>query len=181
AWPDVRDAEELHDALQSLVAVPEITLPSDRTQGDRLRTAVGESIARWQAFEALLSQGRAGRVWVGNASYWVAAERAKTFVQLFPEARWEKAIAEVEQAIPSRADALLALVGGWTEHAGPVRAQTLADLLGLPRAEVDKTLLRLEAAGAVLRGQFTDPSSREVEWCERRLLARIHRQTLGRL
>src|SRR6202035_3825415 len=47
--------------------------------------------------------------------------------------------------------------------------------------DVDKTFLRLEASGAILRGHFTDGSSQETEWCERRLLARIHRLTLGTL
>ena len=39
---------------------------------------------------------------------------------------------------------------------------------------------RLEADGVVLRGRFT-PGVDGEEWCERRLLARIHRATLGRL
>jgi ATP-dependent Lhr-like helicase len=46
---------------------------------------------------------------------------------------------------------------------------------------VDKALLRLEASGVVLRGQFSDRASRQTEWCERGLLARIHRLTLGQL
>ena len=41
--------------------------------------------------------------------------------------------------------------------------------------------MRLEASGAVLRGKFTDPATPETEWCDRRLLARIHRLTLGKL
>jgi ATP-dependent Lhr-like helicase len=57
----------------------------------------------------------------------------------------------------------------------------LSDFLGLAVNDVDKTFLRLEASGAILRGRFTDGSSRETEWCERRLLARIHRMTLGTL
>jgi ATP-dependent Lhr-like helicase len=53
--------------------------------------------------------------------------------------------------------------------------------LGLAVADVEKTFLRLEAAGSVLRGQFTDSANGETEWCDRRLLARIHRLTLGTL
>ncbi len=48
--------------------------------------------------------------------------------------------------------------------------------------EIDQRLLRLEANGSILRGQFTDsPACRQTEWCDRRLLARIHRLTVGEL
>ena len=46
---------------------------------------------------------------------------------------------------------------------------------------MEKTFLRLEASGVVLRGKFTDPKTEETEWCERRLLARIHRLTVATL
>jgi ATP-dependent Lhr-like helicase len=72
-------------------------------------------------------------------------------------------------------------VTGWIGHAGPLTARSLAEALGLPQADVEAALLKIEARGAVLRGKFTDSSSAETEWCERRLLARIHRLTLGRL
>ncbi|MGA9811327.1 MAG: hypothetical protein WBQ64_01040, partial [Terriglobales bacterium] len=63
-------------------------------------------------------------------------------------------------------------------------------MLGIPASEIDKALLRMEASGAVLRGQFTAaaagagapaPHRHELEWCERRLLARIHRLTVATL
>src|SRR4029077_18172303 len=54
-------------------------------------------------------------------------------------------------------------------------------ILGLTVAEVDQALLRLEATGAILRSKFTDFAAGEIEWCERRLLARIHSLTLGSL
>ena len=57
---------------------------------------------------------------------------------------------------------------------------TPPELLGLAVADVEKTLLRLESSGAILRGQFTQAEG-ETEWCERRILARIHRLTIGRL
>jgi ATP-dependent Lhr-like helicase len=73
------------------------------------------------------------------------------------------------------------MIAGWMTHSGPITATTLASVLGLPASEVDKSLLRLEASGAILRGSFTDSATHELEWCERRLLARIHRLTLGQL
>jgi ATP-dependent Lhr-like helicase len=69
------------------------------------------------------------------------------------------------------------LVRGWTSHLGPTSSEELARTLCVPQRDVEQALLRLEAEGAVLRGQFTGAAG--TEWCERRLLARIHRLTLG--
>jgi ATP-dependent Lhr-like helicase len=66
-------------------------------------------------------------------------------------------------------------------HVGPITAAALSDFLGFAVSDVDKTFLRMEAAGSILRGRFTDGLSQETEWCERRLLARIHKMTLGTL
>jgi ATP-dependent Lhr-like helicase len=73
------------------------------------------------------------------------------------------------------------MITGWVQHSGPLRASLLARQLELAPGEVEQVLLRLEAAGSVLRGKFTDSAAGETEWCERRLLARIHRLTLGAL
>jgi len=73
------------------------------------------------------------------------------------------------------------MITGWMAHAGPTTAGELAEVLGVPLPEIDKALLRLEAGGSVLRGQFTNAARREKEWCERRLLARIHRLTIGEM
>jgi ATP-dependent Lhr-like helicase len=76
-------------------------------------------------------------------------------------------------------------------HLGPTNAGDLGQMLGVPPADVNRTLLRMEASGAILRGSFTDRGSlrgpavadgpRETEWCDRRLLARIHRLTVASL
>ncbi len=88
---------------------------------------------------------------------------------------------EVGNAAASVEDALFALVTGWLAHSGPITAAQLHDAEGIATAEIDKALLRLEASGAILRGKFTDPKMQETEWCDRRLLARIHRLTVGTL
>ncbi len=178
AWPDVRDADELHDALHTLIALPVLGCPH-------------ASIVEWSThFDKLLQQGRAAVAASDGRRYWVAAERAKTFSSIFPGAGFEEPPAPVEITTPSRDEALLALVTGWMMHLGPSTASQLADLLGLPSAEIEKTLLRIEATGAILRGNFTGGNSRagapaphgtEIEWCERRLLARIHRATVATL
>jgi ATP-dependent Lhr-like helicase len=140
----------------------------------------------------LLEQGRAARAEHAGTTYWVATERAKTFLLLFPESSFDRPVSDVQANLPSRDDAVLALLTGWMSHLGPATASQLGELLGLPASEIEKALLRMEASGAVLRGQFTDKASRpspapspgleaEHEWCERRLLARIHRLTVATL
>jgi len=190
AWPDVRDPDELHDVLHTLIAVP-----TDRVGTDALVRPAEQSYAdnrrnnRWEDyFRRLLDHCRAMTAFVADRRYWVAAERAQTFSLLFPDASFDRAIVEIESAVPSRDDALLALVTGWMTHLGPTTARQLGSLLGLPISEIEQALLRMEASGSILRGKFTDQGPRtgvsalhEIEWCERRLLARIHRLTVATL
>jgi len=49
-----------------------------------------------------------------------------------------------------------------------------------PGEDVATIFIALETQGRILRGRFT-PGAPEIEWCDRRLLARIHRYTLSRL
>ena len=79
-------------------------------------------------------------------------------------------------------EATQAIVQGWMEALGPTTAEGLADRVGLAAGSVNMALAVLEGGGVVLRGRFTvERDADVVEWCERRLLARIHRLTLGRL
>jgi ATP-dependent Lhr-like helicase len=182
AVPDVRDADELHDTLLTLVALPE-PVPFDASDMSQHPEGWRASIAIWENyFPELVSARRASRALIGSRSYWVATERADWFTVLFPGTSFEAAPPELSTPhAHSREDALLAYVTGWMSHLGPVTAFSLGALLGIDAAEIDKTLLRLEANGSILRGQFTGTSGAEIEWCDRRLLARIHRLTLGRL
>ncbi len=181
AWPDVRDAEELHDALLSLIALP--VPATDAVQSTKsLQTKLQESAPQWAShFEELAAERRAGRAQYKGATYWVVAERADAFRQIFPSAIFDIPLPELPSVDTSQEDAQLAMVTGWTTHSGPVSVSQLAGVLGIPASDVDRALLRLETSGVILRGKFTNPASNEMEWCERRLLARIHRLTLGRL
>jgi ATP-dependent helicase Lhr and Lhr-like helicase len=233
AWPDVRDADELHDVLHTLVALPEEAVSIQRSVFSQQSAMDGMKSSlhaeHWgYYFELLMNQGRAGIAAVNGRRYWVAAERARSFAALFPRAEFAQILADVDAAAISREDALLTLVTGWMSHIGPTTAWQLGDLLGIPAADIEKSLLRMEASGTVLRGKFTDaaaqashvrpqeldtPAERalslpkgepapqnpvklrsiwpdqrsgatqpdETEWCERRLLARIHRLTVGML
>src|ERR1700719_1973324 len=186
AWPDVRDADELHDVLHTLIAVPE----DCRALLDW--TAEGgcpHVTQEWAGYFArLVQEHRAASALSNGRQYWVAAERAQEFSFLFPDASFDQPVFKIEGALPSRDDAVLALVTGWMTDLGPVTAEQLGSLLGLPVSEIEKALLRMEASGSILRGKFTDQRLRagavaphETEWCERRLLARIHRLTVATL
>jgi len=210
AWPDVRDADELHDALHTLVALRENSSPFPV-----LGSRESLSPAEWEGFFQRLVAGRRAFVAEDDGKrYWVAAERAALFAAMHPGASRVEANDVVglrpEQAggetpALSLADAVLAAVQGWMAHLGPTTASEVGGLLGVPAPEIEKALLRIEASGAILRGKFRPatgfvsehrfrdavnstppmPPSRaepaETEWCERRLLARIHRLTVATL
>jgi ATP-dependent Lhr-like helicase len=77
---------------------------------------------------------------------------------------------------------MTALVQGWMECSGPTTCRALADRLGLAERDVHGALLQLETESQVLRGHFSgEATALELEWCDRRLLARMHRMTIGRL
>jgi ATP-dependent Lhr-like helicase len=194
AWPDVRDADELHDVLHTLVALPEGLGRAGTAESVALQES--RSLPVWRVFfDKLVDEGRAGTASLDGRCFWVAAERARSFVAIFPAAVFEQTLADVESASVSRDDALLTLVTGWMSHVGPATASQLEEILGLTASDIEKALLRMEASGTVLRGNFTGaagkrtgvstpheaPHELEMEWCERRLLARIHRLTVGML
>ncbi len=177
AWPDVRNADELHDALLTLVAMPEATpaqSPGRPTYGG--------------FFAELLRDRRVSRESHDGRTWWVAAERAQAFAAIVMEAGSLEAGSSVPASEPARSDAVLRLVRGWMQHSGPVTSAELAARLPVSVEDIDQALLRLEAEGAVLRGRFRGgagpelgPAYVRIEWCDRRLLARIHQLTLGRL
>ncbi len=97
-------------------------------------------------------------------------------------AHWPALLAELGQRVLEKGNAWFALerkdddpveiLASRMEVLGPVTAHEL----DIPEAET--ALLALEGQGRVLRGKF---SSTELQWCDRRLLARIHRYTLNKL
>ncbi|HUE10795.1 MAG TPA: DEAD/DEAH box helicase, partial [Steroidobacteraceae bacterium] len=151
AWPDAATPDELHDALLWLTFLTE----EERT-----------SNPAWpKLMDELVAQGRAaGMDGAGDRLLWVATERRALF----------------EPTLPSSDLSLTEIVRGRLEGLGPVTARAVADSLGVSAASVDTALAALQAEGFALRGHFT-PGAAEEEWCERRLLARIHRYTVKRL
>jgi ATP-dependent Lhr-like helicase len=165
AWPQVRDADEMHEALTLLgfVTVAEV----DANSG-------------WQ--ERLQSLSKAQRA-TRLGDVWTTAEQLPLWQALHPAASMQSPIAAPAEyaAQPwTREDALLELVRHRLGGLGPVTANTLAASLAVEAGEVDQALLRLQSEGYVMQGRFTTDAS-DTEWCERHLLARIHRYTIGRL
>ncbi len=165
--PDPRDADELHDAI-----VTAGFLTGEETQ----------TLPR-PFFEALACAGRATRGNVAGGTLWVAAERLPEFLAVHPACRLDPEIAApgaraARAVVAPRGDR-----GAAPRTVGDRRAadaRTLAESLAVSEADANAALLELEAQGVVLRGCFTAGAA-AIEWCDRRLLARIHRYTLNRL
>lgn len=163
AQPTVRNADELHDLLLSLVALP---------------AADGAAWLVW--LEELLGDGRAARVLLPEGEMWVAVERLAAARALWPAAAVQPEI-ELPPALARDIDAIDArkqAVRGHVEISGPTTVPVLAARLCQPESAVAAALEALEGEGAVLRGRFVQEANAE-QWCDRRLLARIHRLTLA--
>ena len=175
AWPLVRDADELHDALLTLGMLPEGDI------GRGAEPIESDLWARW--LESLVEEGRVtkarhGEGWVA----WVAVECVPLVSAAFPDVRFEPLPPLIPRngQPPSADEAELSLVRRRVECIGPFTAAELAQALGMRRGAVDIALANMEATGGVLSGRFT-PGRDQEEFCDRRILARIHRDTIGRL
>ncbi|HKR65260.1 MAG TPA: ATP-dependent DNA helicase, partial [Thermoanaerobaculia bacterium] len=156
--PDPRDADELHDALLTAGFL---------TDDDAVEIAPA-------LFDALASARRATHV----RDLWIAAERLPELAAIHPALHFDIAApASRASRLWSREDAIVELLRGRLSITGPVTASELASSLDIDERDADAALLKLESEGVVLRGYFSAAS----QWCDRRLLARIHRYTLNRL
>jgi ATP-dependent Lhr-like helicase len=175
-WPDIRDEHELHDLLCALVVVPVEVLSWNAGCRDwdvflaRLERAERATIAR--------SQGRA---------HFVAAERAEWLMTLWPGVEFPVEMLKTPGEVPENSDIVKTTLQGWLQILGPVTSAGIAERLGLDANEVWKQMVRLESTGTILRGVFEGQPGQqsvpdvEIEWCERRILQRIHRRTLSAL
>ncbi|MEQ1679922.1 MAG: DEAD/DEAH box helicase [Nitrospira sp.] len=169
SWPVVRDADEMHDALLTLVWVPE-PIPADWSM--HLPALIESGRAVSLAFHA-------SRFTSHQVKGWVATENCERVRQLLTVGE------------DSTCDAV---VLGWMESIGPTTTVELAERLHLPAPAIEAAMIRLEGQGQVLRGQFREALGARgkengrsphlspltpYEFCHRRLLARIHRLTIG--
>ena len=187
AWPDAASPDEVHDALVVLGFATTAEAMAGRT-ADAAEAARGFASGErpgWSAhLDTLVASGRATRFRVPNGGplLWCAAERLAEIEAALGGGRADPPLDLPEElrASPGRDAALAELLRARLGCLGPATAARLASDLGLTAIDVEVALVGLEAEGSVLRGRFT-PDAPSIEWCERRLLARIHRYTLGRL
>ena len=213
AWPEARDADELHDALMLLgVMTPEevqrtvggetaehlfSTLVAEN-RATRLLVRMQDSTSRevLECGAAPLSKGEENsekrrptgalsrsRGTVATKTFFIAAERLPMIRAIYPDAAVERELILPDSLLAKawdRTEGIRELVRGRIEVCGPVTAEKLTGILELSHSEIDGALLSLETEGFILRGKFR-PDAGQQEWCDRRLLARIHRLTIDRL
>ena len=169
AWPEAANEDELHDGLVWL---------------GFLTAAEVACGPQWAAHLAALARARrVAKLAAPAGALWITAERLTHFQALFPDAPLEPKIAAPESyAAPpaSREESLVEILRGRLEGLGPVTLAELAAPLGLGEDEVAFALASLVSEGFVLRGRFS-PGVVIDQWCERRLLARVHNYTVKRL
>jgi len=179
AWPDAATPDELHDALYSL----------------GLLTEAEGAASRWSALlEQLIATRRAARLRDGHATFWLCAECLPMIQAVYPNARLDPGISAPPDIAAARTwtreTAITELIRGRLQGVASVTARDLGDALALPLSDIAVALVELEGEGFVLRGRFTAEASTpealaqgdaSLEWCERRLLARIHRYTIKTL
>ncbi|MGC2651062.1 MAG: DEAD/DEAH box helicase [Candidatus Cybelea sp.] len=164
SWPVVRDADELHDALTTLIVVPPVaqwTHWFDELVSQRRAMPLVTLRPPFDTRAARAAQGDTGE-------FWTCAERL------------EIACAAYDASSPAREEAVTEILRGWLESSGPMTVAEMAERLRTDDETITSALLRLETQGQVLRGRFTVAAQSE-QWCNRRVLARIHRLTIGRL
>ncbi len=196
-WPDLRDENELHDLLHSLIALP-LPVIIDR-----------EEARHWPVFyEHLIQKGRAQTLDLNGSPCWVATERLPYIETLFhdassrPEPRIVSSAAEwrtpnissegLQTAVENETNLVTEefvtqkLVQGWVQILGPTTTHALAQSLSLEPAPIFRAFLAMEMQGLLMRGVFEYPApepnaDHDIEWCERRILQRIHRRTVATL
>jgi len=169
AWPRARNADEMHEVLTGLGFV---------TAAEAAREPMWEPL-----LQSLVRDARATRLTAAGRQWWVAAERLPQLLALHPSALQQPGIAVPEEfaRIPWEVeDAAVALLRSRLTGLGPVTSAVLADSLGIAPLATDMALLKLQSQGYAMQGRFS-PGVVGEEWCERYLLARIHRYTLKRL
>jgi len=169
AWPTPSGIDEMHEALMSLACITD---------------AEAQANPHWLDWlNALADSGRASLLRINaRQSLWLALERLTCFKSIYPQARLLPAL----QALPGfdevwePDEAMLEVIRARLSAFGPLPLDAIAEPLGLTVNQVTQALAQLEREGYVLRGRFTPGASVE-QWCERHLLARIHRYTVKRL
>ena len=176
AWIRPRNPDELHDGLLQCGFLTETEYASGVSS-----TGSGGNATNWERwFHQLADEFRACRVQAAGRQWWVATERLAEFRAVHADARCTPDPAEVFAQEPVEWEvALVELLRSRLACLGPVRVSVLAADFGLEAADIEFALRALQTEGyAMLMVDATgddDPT-----WCERRLLARMHRYSRER-
>ena len=170
AWPHPDNADEAHDALIQLGGLPQEN---------------GKHAPWASALDVLTKERRAGLMTFQrnsqNHALFIAAEKLPLWEALGPISVTPNLVPpDRDRRIWSPEDACLELVRGFLECSGPITTTKLVEWFGLEESTIEAALLGLESEGMILRGGF-DQGLEGMQWCNRRLLARIHHLTLHRL
>ncbi|WP_273824169.1 DEAD/DEAH box helicase [Pseudomonas asplenii] len=168
AWPQPASVDEMHEALMSLALVSDAEVADNTHWADWL--------------QALADSGRATRLQLDGQGGWVALERLGCLRALYPQAALQPALQPLAdfELNRDRDEAAVEVVRARLSGFGPLSLAQIARPLALDNTTVAQALAKLEGEGYVLRGRFSPGASTE-QWCERHLLARIHRYTVKRL
>jgi ATP-dependent Lhr-like helicase len=218
--PDLRDPDDLHDLLQTLILYP-APIPKGGPHppafgecgGRDLGAPIVDTPQLTEWMRQLVESRRAVNAFVGCCEFWVASEKAKDFRSIYVDASFSPEPPQLSSNTPTPEAILDHALLGWMQLIGPLTSGELANLFSvieegnpsptcatidskvnsasetiiqntnrcrISRASIEPALLRLEATGAILRGHFRSTSG-ALEWCDRRLLARIHRLTVATL
>jgi ATP-dependent Lhr-like helicase len=185
AWPGAANRDELHDGLAWLGFLTETEAEAGEGWRGWLEELAREKRAtRLTGTAGVVPADATGMATVRNTgALWVAAERLPQFLALWPDSSLDPPITAPAPHVErhwSEDEALVEILRSRLEGLGPVSEAALAAPLGLSPAAIAPALAALQSEGFALRGRFT-PGGASEEWCERRLLARIHRYTLKRL
>ena len=195
AWPRARTADEMHEALIGLGLIGDdeaarhpgwpawLGALAQAGRATRLLRPAAVADARDPVAEPAKRAAPARIGDAGAPGLWVVAERLPQARLVHPDAEMVPPI-EVPEGFALQSDdrdeALRDLLRARLSGLGPATAASLAHTLQLPAAEIEAALFALQSEGSVLQGRFS-PDAEATEWCERHLLARIHRYTLKRL
>ncbi|MEJ2384092.1 MAG: DEAD/DEAH box helicase [Xanthomonadales bacterium] len=178
AWIRPRNADELHDGLLQCGFLTENEYGSGVSS-----TGSGGNAAMWERwFHQLAEAFRACRVRAAGRQWWVATERLAEFRAIHAEAECTPDPSTVFPAQPVERDgALVELLRSRLACLGPVRISVLADDFGLQPGAIEVALRALQAEGyAMLMATADTEKDDDPAWCERRLLARMHRYSRER-
>ncbi len=168
AWIQAETEHELHDGL---------LLAGFITESEALQNPDWSRLLK-----SLNQEKRVLTIKIGRKNWWVAVERVPEIQEIYPKCSIPTKITIPKQYLNSTAspeECLVEIIRSRLEVLGPVTIEQITEDLQLSNTKVEAAMLSLEHEGFVFRGNYS--SGDQKEWCERRLLARIHRYTLKKL